>query len=78
MFEELEGFLCEHGIPFDRHSDARYEFDAEKVAFRPGMNRPLEMPSNKDGDTLLRVDEIRPVAEELARLATTKMRRKNW
>ena len=73
MFEELEGLLCEHDIPFDRHSDARYEFDSENVVLRPGMDRPLETPSNNNGDTLVRVDEIRPVAKELARLATAKM-----
>ena len=73
MFEELEGFLCEHGIPFDRHSDARYEFDAENVRFRPGMDRPLEVPSNDAGDNLMDVDMIRPVAKELARLAAGKL-----
>ena len=73
MFEELEDFLCEHDIPYDRHSDARFEWDAENVTFRPGMERPLEMPSNKDGDTLLRMDQIRPLAKELARLATAKL-----
>jgi hypothetical protein len=73
MFEELEGFLCEHDIPFDRHSDARYEFDAENVRFRPGMERPLEVPSNGTGDDLMDVNKIRPVARELARLAEAKL-----
>ena len=53
QFEKLEAFCVQHGIPFDRHSSARYEFDAEKVMFRPGMKRPLEVPSNNDGDDLL-------------------------
>jgi hypothetical protein len=73
MFEELEGFLCAHDIPFDRHSDGQYEFDAENVVFRPGMERPLEMLADKSGNTLVRVDEVRPVATELARLATEEM-----
>ena len=73
MFEELEGFLCEHGIPFDRHSDARYEFDAENVRFRPGMDRPVEVPSNDTGDDLMDADVIRPVAKELARLAEARL-----
>ena len=73
MFEELEGFLCEHNIPFDRHSDARYEFDAENVRFRPGMDRPLDVPSNGTGDDLMDVNMIRPVAKELARLAVGKL-----
>jgi len=70
QFEELEGFLQEHGIPFDRHSDARHEFDAVKVMFRPGMERPAEVASNNVGDALADADELRPVARELARLAT--------
>jgi len=69
MFEELEGFLCEHDIPYDRHSDARFEFDAENVRFRPGMERPLTVPSNDAGDDLMDVSMIRPIAGELARLA---------
>ena len=70
MFEELEGFLCEHDIPYDRHSDARFEFDAENVRFRPGMERPLTVPSNDAGDDLADAGMIRPIAKELARLAS--------
>ena len=73
MFEEVEGFLCEHDIPFDRHSGARYEFDAENVRFRPGMDRPVEVSSNGTGDDLMDVDVIRPVAKELACLAEAKL-----
>jgi len=75
QFEELERFCVDHRIPFDRHSDARHEFNAENVMFRPGMKRPAEVPSNNDGDALLRVESIRPVAKELARLVTTKLTR---
>jgi hypothetical protein len=75
QFENLEAFCIKHNIPFDRHSSARYEFDAEKVMFRPGMKRPLGVPSNDDGGMLLNVETVRPVAKELARLATAKMTR---
>jgi len=70
QFDDLEGFLQEHGIPFDRHSDARYEFDAVNVMFRPGMERPVVAASNNAGDSLTDADSLRPVARELARLAT--------
>ena len=73
QFENLEAFCIKHNIPFDRHSSARYEFDAEKVMFRPGMKRPLGVPSNDEGGMLLNVETVRPVAKELARLATAKM-----
>jgi hypothetical protein len=70
QFEELEEFCVRHGIPFDRHSDARYEFDAVNVMFRPGMEHPVETASNNAGDALADVDALRPVTRELARLAT--------
>ena len=34
QFEELEGFLIENGIHFNRHSEAYCEFDAEMIFFR--------------------------------------------
>lgn len=40
-FKELEAFLVAHGIAFDRFGDAKYEFDAEWVSFRPGI--PLQV-----------------------------------
>src|SRR5437870_810723 len=40
MFESLEEFLVEQGVAFDRHSDAKYEYDGEIVFYRPGMERP--------------------------------------
>jgi len=41
MFDMLEPFLQEHGIPYDRHSGAHHELDAEKVYYRPGMDEPV-------------------------------------
>ena len=70
MFEDLEGFLVDNGIPFDRHTDTKHEFDAENVRFRPGMKRPARVSSNSLGDDLMDVDKVRPVAKALARLAT--------
>ena len=70
QFDDLEAFCVRHGIPFDRHSDARYEFDAVNVTFRPGMERPVEVASNNAGDSLADADAMRPVVRELARLAT--------
>ncbi len=37
VFETLETFLRDHGIPFDRYSDGRYEFDPLWTCFRPGQ-----------------------------------------
>jgi hypothetical protein len=40
QFAELEPWLEEHNIGFDRHSDAGAEFSAELVRFRPGWPAP--------------------------------------
>jgi hypothetical protein len=70
QFEGLEAFCIRNGIPFDRHSDAHYEFDAENVYFRPGMEHPARVLSDNAGDDLTDADKIRAVARELARLTT--------
>lgn len=41
--------------------------------FRPGMKQPVVMSSNNGGDSLTDVDRLRPVAKELARLATARL-----
>ncbi len=72
QFAELEDFCVRHGIPFDRHSDARHGFKAENVMYRPGMKRPAEVP-NDSGDVLLRAETVRPLAKEVARLVTARL-----
>ncbi len=69
QFEDLEAFCVQHGIPFDRHSDAHYEYDSENVYFRPGMESPLAVASNNLNEDLIDVGKLRPIARELARLA---------
>jgi hypothetical protein len=51
-FGILEKFLVDAGISFRRHSDAKHEFDAEVVEFRPGIGR-VEFPSNNNGEGLV-------------------------
>lgn len=57
QFEELEGWLTRHGIDFDRHSDARYEWDAENVYGR-GRKAPVTVSSNTGGKDLADAEEI--------------------
>ena len=73
QFEDLEEFCVQHGIPFDRHNDAHFEFDSENVHFRAGMESPLAVYSNNQSDDLTDVAKVRPVASELARLAKAKL-----
>jgi hypothetical protein len=39
-FAQLESFLEEHGVAFNRHSDAGDEFSSEVARFRPGWPAP--------------------------------------
>lgn len=41
-FQELEPFCVKNGISFERNSDAKYEYNAEKVWWQPGMKEPQE------------------------------------
>ncbi len=56
-FEELENFLIEHEIHFDRHHDSYCEYSAENVYCR-GNQEILNRPSNQNGDVLIRRDDI--------------------
>jgi hypothetical protein len=50
MFEDLETWLRQNNIPFDRHSTgASGAYDAELVMFRPGMEAPITFPSTDSG-----------------------------
>lgn len=62
---ELEDFLMEHNITFDRRSDAKYEYDGLLVRFRPGMKEPAETLATQDGDPTIPLDELRPIQELL-------------
>ena len=75
QFEGLEDFCVKHGISFDRHSDAKYEFDAENVSYRTGMKKPVSIPSNNDGEDLFSVKAVRPVVKELTKVVTAGLNR---
>ena len=49
-FEELEGWLREHGIPFERQTSGKYEYDPCFVEFRP------DLPGEPDRYTLTTQD----------------------
>ena len=74
-FEDLENWLTRHGIDFDRHSDARYEYDGEN-AYGRGRKRPVAMNSDQSGKDLVRAEDVRkalanqaPPDRKLARIA---------
>lgn len=57
QFEELEAFLVRRRIHFDRHSDARYEYDGENAHYR-GRGSPVVTLSAQNGDDATRCQEI--------------------
>ena len=79
QFEELEEFLQNHGIAFDRRSFGKYEFTPEEVRFRPGMKRPavrLMTHDDKPVADWLEVDEARQLLQAgKAKAALAKLRK---
>ena len=64
-FGELEAFLIQHGIHFNHHCEACYEYDAQNTYYRGGQ--VLTMAANQAGHPLL------PVAEVLHVLNNTQL-----
>jgi hypothetical protein len=63
-FDALERFLRQHGIPYDRHSSAKYEYDAQLAQFRPGLGILCDLAS-EDGRPLVDRDEVEKVRDAL-------------
>jgi len=60
QFEDLENWFTGHAIDFDRHSDARYEYDGEN-AYGRGRKRPVIKNSDQSGKDLVSAEEVRKV-----------------
>lgn len=64
-FETLEQFLQHSGIPFDRQTDANFEFGACLAQFRPGRP-PRVLPTDSQGRPVVEIAAVRPAALRLA------------
>jgi len=77
-FEELEGWLREHNIPFRRQSEGKYEYDACIVEFRPDLkgkqNRDRHTLTTQDGKPVVCRDEIEKAIQGMARLVNDRKR----
>ena len=60
-FPNLEAWVRQHGMCYRRHSDAKYEYNAEIEAFIPDKfgDEIISIPSNQDGDILLNPRHLR-------------------
>ena len=64
MFWELEKWLEENGIAYDRQSDAKYEFSAECVYFRPGRGL-FTFTGDQDHAAFVPLAKVREVKNKL-------------
>jgi hypothetical protein len=72
-FETLEAFLQEHGIPYCRWSDGRYEYDAEAVAFNPNLGL-LHWLTDHEQNGMVRESKLRPIVAKLEALVKSVKR----
>jgi hypothetical protein len=69
-FGILEKFLVEAGICFQRHSDAKYEYDAEIIEFRPGLGQ-VAFASNNNGELLVPLEKLTCIATAIDKATET-------
>jgi hypothetical protein len=70
QFSILEKYLVEAGIGYRRHSDAKYEFDAHIVEFRPGRGQVV-FASNNSGEFLAPLEGLTRIAAEIDKATDT-------
>lgn len=68
QFDALEQFLQDHQIAYDRHSDGKYEYDAQLVRFRPG-HKPVAAICSTNGQPVIAASYIDPVRLWIAEAA---------
>jgi hypothetical protein len=73
QFSILEKFLIEAGICFQRHSGAKYEFDAEITEFRPGLGQVV-FASNNNGEFLVPLEKLTRIATAIDKATETAAR----
>jgi len=62
-FDELEAFLVEHEIHFNRHSDGYCEHNAQWLFFR-GSDAPLAMPAEQGAGILLYRENVAEILDD--------------
>jgi len=77
-FQELEGWLREHKIPYRRHSDGKYEFTPELVEFRPDLkgrrNRNVFITTSPERAPMVFVSDVEVITTRMAKLAANRKR----
>lgn len=70
-FDQLEAFLFRHGIPYDRQSEGKYEYDPVVVFFRPPHD-PVALLATSAGRV---VTPAAPLWSLAARFSAAQIRR---
>ena len=66
-FKELEEFLREHNIPYNRWSECYSGWVGEDVYWVPGMDKPLAIACDGHGSDYVNMEDVRQVLEGLDR-----------
>ena len=64
VFDELESFCKQHNIHFDRHSDAKDEYEGENVYYRGQTNAEKVFFASQTGKDLVIASSIRDFLRE--------------
>jgi len=64
-FPETEQFCLDNGIAYDRWSDHYAEYDSEKASWRPGMDSPMTVYSDSNGNEVVGGKLVREALELL-------------
>ena len=64
-FLELEQFLVQEKIAFNRYHSPRYEVSGELVQFRPGMDAPVSALANDSAVILVEAQDVQRIRDML-------------
>jgi len=67
-FQELEGWLREHKMPFKRRSSGKYDYLPELVESRPDLGEEIQTIATDSGEPLVCKSELVPILEKMAEL----------
>jgi hypothetical protein len=70
LCNDVTAFCQEHNLSYVHHSESTGEYDATIIYWIPGMKEAVSVTSDRDGDTLVEIDKIKPYTDLL--LALTK------
>jgi hypothetical protein len=76
QFENLEAFLVQHSIAFDRFTEAKYEYSAEHAWFRPGMPEPVVATTDSGHSPVVSFSVLEELDGMLAKSQVDKVRRR--